>query len=542
MAVAVRITLMRIAKHATYKPPTDCQPVINEVPSFITTSTALSSFYTGISTADSGTADAPTEEVVAMHTAIQPSRALCAAYALESLITGLPLLLIDWLVTGAGLIMAAYFVNLSQGHALNPGVWLQLPALLLLQTLLMSVHQLYPGSGTSPVIELRGIVRSTVLALFCLSAMNIVLGQLPRIEFVTFIATAICVATLLPLARWTARHVLAKTSWWGVRILLIGQRDDCLATLRQLLRRRSSGFIPAGYTCDADDANEYGSVDKYLLGINSEATAVARRHLAPVAGLVSSDSDLHSTDRLIFQFPSVVWIDFAHAARKELDTSNLPHVFTTRTNMPFLRFMPRICKRAVDLAICIPGLVVLALPMAAIALAIKYFSSGPVIYGSPRVGQHGKQFKMWKFRSMVPEADKVLQQRLDSDPAARMEWEQNSKLKSDPRIVPGIGHFIRRWSLDELPQLWNVMVGEMSLVGPRPVPPDEIIRYQEHYYEYTQMWPGVTGLWQVSGRNDTTFETRVFLVHHYARNWSPWMDIWVLLNTPAVVLSRDGAY
>jgi len=143
---------------------------------------------------------------------------------------------------------------------------------------------------------------------------------------------------------------------------------------------------------------------------------------------------------------------------------------------------------------------------------------------------------------MVPHADELLQQRLAHDPEAKRQWESDSKLKDDPRIIPGIGHLLRKWSLDELPQLWNVLKGEMSLVGPRPVPPHEIVRYQRHYYEYTQMWPGMTGLWQVSGRNDTTFETRVFLVHHYARNWSPWMDLWLLLHTPAAVLSRSGAY
>jgi lipopolysaccharide/colanic/teichoic acid biosynthesis glycosyltransferase len=151
-------------------------------------------------------------------------------------------------------------------------------------------------------------------------------------------------------------------------------------------------------------------------------------------------------------------------------------------------------------------------------------------------------FNMWKFRSMVPNADQVLQRKLESNPDMRREWESDSKLRSDPRVIPSIGHLLRRWSLDELPQLWNVLVGEMSLVGPRPVPPNEIVRYQKHYYEYTQMWPGMTGLWQVSGRNDTSFETRVFLVHHYARNWSPWLDLWVLLKTPAVVITRNGAY
>jgi lipopolysaccharide/colanic/teichoic acid biosynthesis glycosyltransferase len=135
-----------------------------------------------------------------------------------------------------------------------------------------------------------------------------------------------------------------------------------------------------------------------------------------------------------------------------------------------------------------------------------------------------------------------LKERLESDTAARAEWERDAKLKSDPRIIPKVGHLLRRYSFDELPQLWNVLVGEMSVVGPRPVPPDEIVRYQNYYYEYTQMWPGMTGLWQVSGRNGTTFATRVFLVHHYASNWSLWLDAWILAKTPLVVITKRGAY
>ncbi len=101
---------------------------------------------------------------------------------------------------------------------------------------------------------------------------------------------------------------------------------------------------------------------------------------------------------------------------------------------------------------------------------------------------------------------------------------------------------MRRWSVDELPQLWNVVLGEMSLVGPRPVPEAEITRYESRYYEYTQMWPGITGLWQVSGRNDTSFQTRIHLVHHYATHWSIWLDAWILIRTPAAIFTKRGAY
>lgn len=518
--------------------------MINPTTSFHSATADPSSFRTGIHRVDP--AEPPRgrreDEIVANHTAIKPSRVLFTAYTVESIVTGLPLLIVDLLVTGGGLILASYLVNLTQGSSINAGIWIQLPVLLMLQTLMMSIHQMYPGAGVVPVAELRGIVRSTCFALLCLSATNVMLGQLPRIEFVTFACTALLVSIALPLARWAARDLLARTRWWGVRMLLVGRSEDCQATMRMLNLRRSSGFIPVGYACDDGNGDRFGAAAGGRSDMELDAVSAAQQQRAPVAGLVSQQGARSVADRLIFQFPAVVWVDCLRADRNEKNISRLPIDFRTQANMPFLRLMPRVCKRGLDLAFCIPALILLALPMAMLALAIKCLSPGPVIYASRRVGQHGKMFNMWKFRSMVHDADQVLQQKLEIDTSARAEWERNSKLRSDPRIIPGIGHLLRRWSLDELPQLWNVLIGEMSLVGPRPVPPNEIVRYQQHYYEYTQMWPGITGLWQVSGRNDTTFKTRISLVQHYARHWSLWLDLWVLLRTPSAVMSRKGAY
>ena len=476
------------------------------------------------------------EEVVEKHTASQPSRRLNFDYAWQSLRTGLPFLVVDLLVAAVSLLACAWVVNLSQGHALNSGVWRQLPAWLVLQTGLIWLHQLYPGAGVAAVSELRGIVRSASYACLCLSSVNMIFGNLPRIEFAIFVATTLMVSACLPLARYLVRHALAKTSWWGIRTLMIGSHSSCHQLCHQVQSRRESGLQIVGYVCNQQDYLLHGSADKNLLGAGYDAIEIAWSHRAPVAALASSEAE-HLVPRLMFQFPSLVWLDASSAMQA---TSNPVGVFNRRLNVPFLRFTPRLMKRTLDLALVIPGLLVLAIPMAMIAIAIKIKSPGPIIYGSPRVGQQGRRFKMWKFRSMVPNADAVLEQRLASDPVARAEWAADNKLKHDPRIIPGIGRLMRSASLDELPQLWNVLVGQMSLVGPRPVPPGEIVRYQDQYYQYSQMWPGITGLWQVSGRNDTSFETRVFLVHHYAANWSLWLDAWILVKTPMTVLNPQG--
>ncbi|HBQ2175900.1 TPA: sugar transferase, partial [Klebsiella pneumoniae] len=158
-----------------------------------------------------------------------------------------------------------------------------------------------------------------------------------------------------------------------------------------------------------------------------------------------------------------------------------------------------------------------------------------------RVGKNGHKFKCLKFRSMVINSQEVLSKLLENDPVARVEWDTTFKLKNDPRVTP-IGRFLRRTSLDELPQLFNVLRGEMSLVGPRPIITDELARYNDEVAYYLLSKPGMTGLWQVSGRSDVDYDTRVYLDAWYVKNWSMWNDIAILFKTVGVVLKRDGAY
>jgi len=197
-------------------------------------------------------------------------------------------------------------------------------------------------------------------------------------------------------------------------------------------------------------------------------------------------------------------------------------------------------KKAFDLLVSICLLVVLSPLFAYLSWRIRQ-SGGDAIFGHLRVGQHGKMFRCLKFRTMVPNADQVLADLLESDPKVRADWERDFKLKDDPRITR-IGAFLRATSLDELPQLWNVVRGEMSLVGPRPVVQDELERYGDQVGYYLEAPPGMTGLWQISGRNNTTYDDRVALDCWYVRNWSLWYDLVVLVKTIKVVFRKEGAY
>lgn len=166
---------------------------------------------------------------------------------------------------------------------------------------------------------------------------------------------------------------------------------------------------------------------------------------------------------------------------------------------------------------------------------------GPAFYGQKRVGKNGRPFYCLKFRSMVPNAAEHLKGILEKDPALKKEWEENFKLKNDPRITK-IGHFLRKTSLDELPQIFNVLKGEMSLVGPRPIVEEEIKFYKESINDYYAVKPGITGLWQVSGRSDVTYDQRVALDSEYVINRSIWKDLVIILKTVGVIFRREGAY
>jgi undecaprenyl-phosphate galactose phosphotransferase len=198
-------------------------------------------------------------------------------------------------------------------------------------------------------------------------------------------------------------------------------------------------------------------------------------------------------------------------------------------------------KRVFDLLIAVP-LLLFFLPLLALtALLVRVSSPGPALYVQQRIGYRGERFGCLKFRSMVLDADQVLEHLLESSPDARAEWDANQKLRSDPRITP-IGRFLRMSSLDELPQLINVVRGEMSLVGPRPIVEDEVARYASDFSYYAHARPGITGLWQVSGRGDSDYQRRVAFDVTYVTQWSLAKDIRILFRTIGVVLSARGSW
>lgn len=195
-------------------------------------------------------------------------------------------------------------------------------------------------------------------------------------------------------------------------------------------------------------------------------------------------------------------------------------------------------KRVIDVAVASLGLVVMSPVMLVIAVLIKLTMGGSVFYGQSRLGHRGRQFRCYKFRTMLPDADSQLARLIASDPLVAAEWAETRKLKNDPRVT-WLGQFLRKSSLDELPQLYNVLIGDMSCIGPRPIVPAELARYGTYARDYFSARPGITGLWQVSGRSKLKYSQRIALDRYYVRRWSMGLDLTIALKTVRAMMATD---
>jgi len=198
-------------------------------------------------------------------------------------------------------------------------------------------------------------------------------------------------------------------------------------------------------------------------------------------------------------------------------------------------------KRAFDVSAACLGLLFLSPIFLMVMLLVKLTDKGPAFYGHRRIGHNGQEFRCLKFRTMVTNGDKVLQEHLRNNPKAMEEWRETRKLQDDPRVT-AVGAVLRKLSLDELPQLFNIIRGEMSVVGPRPVVRDELEKYENAAVYYLQARPGLTGLWQISGRNDVSYATRVAFDTHYVENWSLVRDVVIIARTIPAVCAQRGSY
>jgi Undecaprenyl-phosphate galactose phosphotransferase WbaP len=468
-------------------------------------------------------------------------------YILQILATGLPLLAADVLaVTAAmalaGWLVAWWFPGLTQTRLDN-----QLLTLVAAVLIVFPFFGLFPGAGLNPVFELRQSILATILSFAVLLLANTAFGRLTPDELWLLPLAFLLLLILVPVGRITARAVLARRSWWGKPVLIIGAGPMGCSLYEKLRGCPALGFRPVGLIDEPQAAwRTPQPCHTAYAGAPAEVAQIAQKHRVFWAIVALADHSVEAASRVMAQcnsLPNVIVVpDIGDLPSLWSRAHDYGGVIGIHIQERLLLPGPRLVKRIMDLVLVAGGGILLLPLMALIAAAIKLVSPGPILYAHERIGLSGRPFRAWKFRTMVTGADAILERHLTDHPELRTEWERDHKLKHDPRIIKGIGKWLRKLSLDELPQLWNVMRGEMSLVGPRPIVSAEIEKYREVYPLYLKVRPGLTGLWQVSGRNLTTYDQRVDLDAYYVRNWSVWLDLFILGRTIKTVLLSEGAY
>jgi lipopolysaccharide/colanic/teichoic acid biosynthesis glycosyltransferase len=450
---------------------------------------------------------------------------------------------------------------------------------------------LYAVPPPSPPEEIR---RSTLcISLVCVSFVVVAtLGHLAAFFGIGFLAWGLgwfLAVVLVPMGRAILRTKYARAPFWGSPVVVLGAGKVGRAVVATLRRRPQLGLKPVAIL--DDDPAKHGTLrahfgeDDIMVEsvraislqdrINAEGTTdfespsmravwgqfsevegvpiVGGLELAPVLSQrlkiktavvampeMDSPALLAVIERFGGSFTNVLVIpDLLNLAHFGAPTRDLGGTIGIEVRRQLLLTGPRIAKRAIDIVLTIVGGLMIMPILVALATMVALDSPGGFFYRQKRLGQDGVRFKALKFRTMYGDGEQRLKQVLENDPKMRAEYEEFHKLTFDPRVTR-VGRFLRKYSLDELPQLWNVLMGEMSLVGPRPYIDREIPDMIQQEAVILRVKPGMTGIWQVTERNASTFEQRVQLDVEYVRNWSPWLDIYVLARTIPVVIGGTG--
>lgn len=431
--------------------------------------------------------------------------------------------------------LVAYVVRLLLGP-IDFHLYKELFSLLLLGPVFYCAFGTYQSIALPPHREVKQLFLSTSLIFLIILAVVFVTKSDVYSRLVLVGAWAISIAAV-PLMRGFVRRRYAKSPWWGRPLVLCGQGPMVDDIWQSIANSPERGIYP---------------VEKLAIATGDPCqaqtlAACAKKYYKPLILLIPASSSEAFSMPLIADASRVfsgVLVSPAYSprdARLWLTPRDLGNMVGLLVRQNLLDKRRLRVKRLCDIILSILGSCITVPLGLCIGLWIRLDSKGPALYTQNRVGYDGETIKVYKFRTMVANADAVLQAYLDAHPDYAAEWQNDRKLKQDPRLTR-VGRILRKTSLDELPQLWNVLIGNMSLVGPRPIVREEMKKYGPVFEEYCMVKPGITGLWQISGRNNTTYEERVRHDHYYVSNWSVWMDLWILARTIPVVIMGKGAY
>ncbi len=430
---------------------------------------------------------------------------------------------------------------LSSSEPPLPGT---ISAALILLLCSLTASGLYSGVRANPVEELRRSTMSVTLGYFALWSATFFLHDLSPSRLVYVLAYVMTVVSV-PLFRSWTRSMFANRGWWGSPVAILGYGETGKFVHETLRKNPGIGLKPVAVL--DDDPEKYVHTAQGLTrGPLARCLEIATSERIPYGIVCMPSLSRHELLNLIDRYGQsfshlIVIPNLIGMTCLGICTREVGGVIGLEVTQQLLRPSSQVAKRFLDLAITIALSPFVALLVLLAAILITLEDGGPAFYSHDRVGFRGATFKAWKLRSMIKNGDEVLREYLLSHPEEEAHWRSTQKLKRDPRLT-AVGRIIRKTSIDELPQLWNVLRGEMSVVGPRPVLECQVGLYGPSFELYKQVRPGITGLWQISGRNHLPFAERVRLDKYVIQNWSVWLDLYILARTAGVVLTADGAY
>lgn len=453
------------------------------------------------------------------------------------------LIVADGLAVIAATVAAYYLWALPVRHQ-RPDIYVQLLPLLPVLFLANAFWRLYPGFGAGAVETLRRLSLSSSSIFFSLAAISFALKLEPVYSRMTFAIAWLLTLVLVPLARFGLLSWAQSWSWWGERCVVVGAGDLGRRTLEALRRALSLGYRPVAVLRAGDEDVEEIDGVPVAGGLERlpELAAGGLRVLLVADPLLGQRND--AIDALRHDFRHLILIRDHRALPVDgLEVRNLGGVIGVEFVNQLQRRRNRVVKRLLDLGLG-GVLLLLSAPLwLGAALLVRLTSRGPAFYTQEREALFGRRFRLIKLRTMYADAEARLERHLAADAAARAEWQDQRKLRHDPRVLPFVGHWLRRFSIDELPQLWHVVRGDMSLVGPRPFPEYHLESFSPAFRELRRrVRPGLTGLWQVTVRSSGGITEQEAYDSYYIRNWSLWMDLYVLGKTFAAVIRGRGAY
>ena len=411
--------------------------------------------------------------------------------------------------------------------------------------IIFKVLQLYPGISLAPSEELRRFSIGSILAHgFLILSRYIEYNKWDSIN-TAFIISCIFSAVIILTVRNITHRFMNLIKLGGIPTVIYGSSGTGRLVVNCLLSSNKCGYIPVLIL----DDNPYGEneyMDIPIIHNMSIGYEIVSRYNIKMAIVAMPKLEPQKLKHLIntsvsaFRY-NVIIPNYFNITTIWMSVRDFSGILGIDTSNKLKQTWNLGIKRVLDLAIVVIG-GILILPFLLItAVIIKLNSPGPVFYKHKRLGKNGKYFYLYKFRTMIENADQQLCKIIEADPELKIEWEKSHKLHNDPRITT-VGRFLRRKSIDEFPQLINILKGEMSLVGPRPVVEGEIQKYGEDFNRVFSNMPGLTGLWQVSGRSDADYHDRISFDTYYLQNWSIWLDLWIIYQTFGVVLFGKGAY